>query len=87
MPPVEDHPVHEHGVRVGEYRAGCHNRGTFSPGYYATNRSYEGKQWRLVSVWVPHKMSTTCRQIIDLPECKDCTAPKDKEYIDKMRAL
>jgi hypothetical protein len=85
--PVENHEVHPHGIRPAGHKAGCYNRGPFSPGYYATNRSYEGKHWRLVAVWVPHRLSTECRQDGALPECNGCTAPKDHKYINQMKEM
>jgi hypothetical protein len=37
--------------------------------------------------WTPHTLSTDCRQTTELPECLGCLAPKDWEYINRMRKL
>lgn len=87
--PVEDHPLHPHGVRVGEYRASCFNRTGFEEGYWAkdgiTINGYNEGSYRMV--WISHTMSTKCRQIVKLPECECCKAPKDVEYIERMTKL
>jgi hypothetical protein len=40
-----------------------------------------------INVGIPHTMSHLCRQIHPLPECEGCTAEKDMDYINKMRAV
>lgn len=91
MPPVEDHPVHASG-RIGPgHRAKCHGRTGMADGYWARGGMLLGPSGTPTGVysmvWVDHTMSTQCRQILDLPECEGCTAPKDVEYIKRMRKL
>jgi hypothetical protein len=75
-------------VKRDTYRAGCFNSGPAAEGYYAMDRMYypDGK-WSIKLVWVPHVMSKNCRQIYTLPECVDCTAIKDTDYINRMKGL
>lgn len=82
------HPL----ARKTDYRASCHNRTTFAPGFWAKDGHYmqtdeqNGITYAVQKmVWVPHTMSTYCRQVIDLAECKGCDAPKDWNYRGKWR--
>lgn len=82
--PVEDTPVHPHGIRSSEHRASCHNKPRERSGYWARNGwGWLGPKW----VWIKDTSSVNCRQITELPECQGCTAPKDHEYIIKMRGM
>lgn len=85
--PVADHPVHER-VRHDKPPSGCYNREYWSDGYYLLTRQYlyDGR-YEFVDTWIPHNMSTKCRQINTLPECVDCQAEKDQDYIDRMKSL
>lgn len=76
--PVEDHPVHD-SVKRTQPRAGCYNRTGFAPGRWVMDGTLKR--------WLPHTASKKCRQILALPECEGCVAPKDHEYIEKMRNL
>lgn len=85
--PVEDHPISDK-VRHTKHPAGCYNSGPPDDGYYAKDRKYTSDgRWFNELVWIPHKMSTKCRQTLQLPECDGCTAEKDVEYIERMTAL
>ena len=89
--PVDDHPVHPHGQR-STYRAGCYNRKEvpLDSGFWVQDgwiTTDSGQPYQAKFVWVSFKMSTKCRQINVLPECEGCTAPKDKEYLERMREL
>lgn len=89
MPPVEDHEVHE-SVKRDRPSAGCFNRTGLAAGRWMQDGWIDGpsgKPYMPNWVWREHTMSTACRQIHDLPECEGCTAPKDVEYIEKMRKM
>lgn len=89
---VEEHPVHNSTKRIIP-RAGCHSRAPLQDGYWAR----DGYTWEGVDdfnpvaamryVWVVNTHSKLCRQIYDLPECAGCKAPKDHEYIERMKGL
>jgi hypothetical protein len=55
-----------------------------SDGYSVAVRKYHADgTYHMAMEFVPHRMTDKCRQIIDLPECKGCTTPKDRfEIID-----
>jgi len=92
--PVADHPVHPHGVRPAGHKAGCHNRTGLTRGYWARDGLdmqtdvESGVTYAIQKMtWTPHTLSTDCRQTTELPECLGCLAPKDWEYINRMRKL
>ena len=85
--PVVDHAVHpltQHPKVI----SGCYSRKGMKPGYWCYVRQYlvDGR-YELVDTWIPHTMSTKCRQINNLPECEGCTAEKDVAYIERMKHL
>ena len=91
MPPVEDHEVHEK-VKVGaDFKYGCWSRGEFSAGYYAPDRRYRPDgTFAIYQTYIPHVMSQQCRNFYlwDADSaCKDCAAPKDTEYAERMSKL
>lgn len=82
--PVEDTPVHPHGVRHN-YKAGCFNGQPPTTRYLVQNGwNSDGTRRMLL---IENTASKQCRQMLDLPECEGCTYPKDHEYINKMRNL
>jgi len=86
--PADDAYSQSHPLTVkSDYRAGCHNRGEMSDGFWAkdgldiqTDTDTGVTSVINKMVWVKHTMSRACRQIIDLDECRGCTAPKDWDY-------
>lgn len=86
--PVEDHPIHKHGKRQSGHRAGCWNKPRTVPQARICDDAImlPGRVIR-INVGIPHTMSHLCRQIHPLPECEGCTAEKDMDYINKMRAV
>ena len=63
MPPVDDHPVHEKVKKVGVNPPCWNNRKPFLPGYYAEDRYYQSDgRWSRIMRWIPHLMTTDCRQ-------------------------
>lgn len=91
MPPVEDHEVHEKVKKEAGYKYGCNKQRVFAEGYYAKDRRYRGDgTFHEVLVWIPHAMSTSCRNFYlwDTDTgCADCPATKDTEYANRMRGL
>jgi len=82
--PVEDTPVHPHGVRQN-HKASCFN------GQPPTEQDLVQDGWLAGGgrrmILIENSASKKCRQMLDLPECEGCTYPKDHEYINKMRNL
>ena len=89
--PVDDHPVHPRTIQGAGAQYGCHSDkrpNGMAAGYYAETRVYTPDgMFSKKLVWIPHNMSTKCRQINNLPECEGCTAEKDVEYIERMMQL
>ncbi len=91
--PVEDTPVHPHGIRSAGHRPLCYNAPRSSPqsGYWGRDGLLldhsAGTTGVFLMKWIPHTLSIGCRQITDLPECEGCTAEKDHAYITKMKEL
>jgi hypothetical protein len=86
--PVEDHPIHKHGKRQSGHRAGCWNKPrTVPPARICDDAIMLPGRVIRINVGIPHTMSHLCRQIHPLPECEGCTAEKDMDYINKMRAV
>ena len=83
MPPVEDHPVHPSTVQKIDARYGCHNRGAYSAGYFAPDRSYRPDgTFYVILKRIPHVMSNECQysktgyQLVfngGDPMCEGCT--------------
>ncbi len=87
MAPVLDHPIHDK-VKHDKPPAGCRDRVQMEDGYYVLVRDYlHDGRYEFKDQWIPHTMSTQCRQINNLPECEGCTAEKDVEYIERMKQL
>lgn len=85
--PVLDHPVSDK-VKHDKPPAGCYSRMQMEDGYYVLVRDYlHDGRYEFRDQWIPHTMSTQCRQISNLPECEGCTAEKDVEYLEQMRNL
>jgi len=89
--PVEDHEVHEK-VRIAEDKPyGCNSRKKMSDGYWAKDRKYlEDGYFESVYVFIPHQMSTSCRNFYlwdKDPRCGNCTTERDTEYAERMQAL
>lgn len=89
--PVEEIPVHEKVKIAEDTPYGCHSRTGFGAGYFAPDRRYkpDGTYYQILTR-IPHTMSTRCRSFYlwdTDPRCKGCTADKDVEYADKMKAL
>lgn len=83
--PVEDHPVHPHGVRSSDHRASCFDKPRVREDCWVQDGWFpDGRRFM---VRIEDTGSFGCRQILDLPECAGCTAEKDLEYINKMRNL
>lgn len=58
--PVEDHPIHEHGVRHEGHKYGCHNRAyKFKPLELVTVEPVNGKPEVVVRSY-EHRMSHGC---------------------------
>lgn len=87
--PVEDHPIHPHGVRNADYHPWCYNKPRTRTSYWVRNGWLDVGTEHSSPCWVlvEDTSSVNCRQILDLPECSGCTAEKDHEYINKMRNL
>ena len=89
--PVEDHAVHEKVKIAADEPYGCHSRGKMGTGYFAPDRRYRPDEaYFQILTRIPHAMSTACRSFYlwdTDPRCAGCTAAKDTEYADKMRAL
>ena len=90
MPADETFDQAHPSVVKTDFRAGCYNRQEFKSGYWARD-GYDmqtdpesGITYSIQKmVWIPHTMSRNCRQVIDLPECLGCLAPKDWAYRKK----
>ena len=85
--PVVDHAVHpltQHSKVI----SGCYNRKGMKHGYWCYVRQYfDDGNFMMTYEYIPHTMSTKCRQINNLPECEGCTAEKDVAYIEQMKHL
>ena len=83
--PVDDHEVHARVIHE-KPPAGCYSRQDFKPAYFVIERYYfDDGTYEMRGTWIPHMMSTRCRQDMPLPECEGCTADKDVEYLEKSR--
>lgn len=84
--PVEDTPVHPK-TKHDRPMAGCYNAGPPRAGYWVLTRRWcpVDEAYDLAPEFVEHRMSTKCRQTLQLPECEGCTADKDVEYIEKWK--
>lgn len=89
--PVEDTPVHPHGIRTVDHRATCYNKPRERGGYWAKDGLRLDHSAGTIGVynvvWVVDTSSVNCRQMLDLPECVGCTVEKDHDYINKMKEL
>lgn len=89
--PVEDHEVHEKVRILSDTPYGCNSRKNMADGYWAKDRRYlEDGYFESVYTFIPHAMSTSCRNFylwdVD-PRCKGCTAEKDIDYALRMQSL
>ena len=84
--PVIDHPVNQKNI-AGPL-AGCHNRPSFAAGYWAPDRRYrDDGTWESCPVWVPHRMSESCRydQAIAPERCAGCRhLGSGEEYVKEV---
>ncbi len=88
--PVMDHPIHPSTQHGAEFRYGCNNRNQKPRGYFVLTRHYfPSGEYELRNEWIENTMSKGCRNVDykSHPGCKDCPAPKDLEYINKMKEL
>lgn len=89
--PVEDHEVHEKVRISADEPYGCSGRSGFAAGYYAPDRRHKPDgTFYVIQVWIPHAMSTACRNFylwdVD-PRCAVCTSERDVEYAERMKGL
>jgi hypothetical protein len=79
---------HQLTQRPEGYRAWCWNKPRWPKPYMVAERVYHiDGTYHYAMKRIDHGMSLLCRQMGDLPECKDCDpALRDWEYINKMKA-
>lgn len=89
--PGEDHAVHELVKKHADARYGCHNRPSFSVGYWARD-TVLGPLGRLRTVqkWIIHRMSNECRYDMSLKDssCTNCKhRGSGEEYARRIREI
>jgi len=87
---VLEHEVHERTREATDTKWGCYNRPEYSQGYFAPDREYSRDGYfEVVATYIPHAMSTTCRNDVSLTDrkCVGCIhAGQGEKYSEMVRS-